>query len=335
MATTPRTPDDGRNERQRQQQGQSARAEREPDDGRNERQRQRAAGEEPEEGRTRRQQIAKEQQDPEFLKRMEEERKRPDFLERTRPDDPSDHFGQLTRDNVNPDIPSVAREETGPPQQRIPNPGGIVDPNTLGMDQSQQGTPPPAPANQPEQWPSLGLDHTKDANDQVQEAENRQRQLRQSGAAPGQQHTDEQDLAMRNHLPSINEPPGSNITTGDAGPVELPPLVLSDIDPDTMVVGSGTFPLTVTGSGFTPESVVVFEDAEVPTEFISPTELKADCPVADAAGVVDVEVHRGEDMSDVLSFEFTAVMREGREKRTPERKPKKETPRHKRANKRK
>lgn len=307
MATTPRTPDDGRNERQRQRQEQDARREREPDD-----------------GRTRRQQIEAEKQDPAFFERMEEERKRPDFLERTRPEDPSDHFGQLTRDNVNPDIPSAE-----------PGKGDIVDPNTLGMDQSQRGTQPPAPANQPEQWPSLGLDHTKDANDQVQEAESRQRQLRQSGDAPGQQHTDEQELAMRNHLPSINEPPGSNITTGDAGPVELPPLVLSDIDPDAMVVGSGTFPLTVTGSGFTPESVVVFEDADVPTEFISPTELKADCPVADAAGVVDVEVHRGDDMSDVLSFEFTAVMREGREKRTPERKPKKETPRHKRPNKRK
>ena len=111
--------------------------------------------------------------------------------------------------------------------------------------------------------------------------------------------------------------------------------MLSDISPDAMVVGAGTFPLTVTGSGFTPESVVVFDDAEVPTSFVSPTELHADCPVADAAGVVDVEVHRGDDMSDVLMFEFTAVMREGREKRTPERKPKKETPRHKRANKRK
>ena len=45
--------------------------------------------------------------------------------------------------------------------------------------------------------------------------------------------------------------------------------------------------------------------------------------MADAAEVVDVEVHRGEDMSDVLSFEFTAVMREGREKKPPERKPSK------------
>jgi len=266
---------------------------------------------------------------------MEEERKRPDFLERTRPDDPSDHFGQLTRDNVNPDIPSVAREETGPPGQRIPNPGGIVDPNTLGMDQSQRGVPPPPATNQPEQWPSLGLDHTKDANDQVQEAENRQRQLRQSGAAPGQQHTEAQEQALEQRLTSINEPPGSNITTGDAGPAELPPLVLSDISPDAMVVGSGTFSLTVTGAGFIPDCVVVFDDAEVPTSFVSPTELHADCPVADAAGVVDVEVHRGEDLSDVLVFEFTAVMREGREKKAPERKPKKDMPRHKRPNKRK
>ena len=153
MATAPRTPDDGRNERQRQQQEQDTRAKRVPDD-----------------GRTRRQQIAAEQQEPGFFERMEEERQRPDFLERTRPDDPSAHFGQLTRDNVNPDIPSVTREETGPPGQRIPNPGGIVDPNTLGMDQSQRGVPPPPATNQPEQWPSLGLDHTKDANDQVQEA---------------------------------------------------------------------------------------------------------------------------------------------------------------------
>ena len=290
MATAPRTPDDGRNERQRQQQDQDARTERAPDD-----------------GRTRRQQIAAEQQEPGFFERMEEERQRPDFLERTRPDDPSEHFGQLTRDNVNPDIPSVTREEIGPPERRIPNPGGIVDPNTLGMDQSQRGVPPPPATNQPEQWPK---------HDQAQ----------QQQAAPEQQHTDEQDLAMRNHLPSINEPPGSNIMTGDAGPVELPPLVLSDISPDAMVVGSGTFSLTVTGEGFIPDCVVVFDDAEVPTSFVSQTELHADCPVADVAGVVDVEVHRGDDMSDVLVFEFTAVMREGREKKPPARKPKKDKP---------
>jgi len=197
-----------------------------------------------------------------------------DFIERTKPEDRlSQYGGQLTRDNVNPAIPSAE-----------PGKGGIVDPNSLGMT-STAGVAPPA--------------------------------------TPTQRHTDEQDAALRNHLPSINEPPGSNITTGDAGPVELPPLVLTDISPDTMVVGSGTFPLTVTGSGFGPESVVVFNDLDVPTTFVSQTELTADCPVEAAATVVDVEVHRGEDMSDVLQFEFTAVMREGREKKPPARKPSK------------
>jgi len=266
-----RTPDDGRNERQRQQQEQDARPERLPAGSstfspRPERERV------PDDGRNERQRLL---EDKPF-----------DFIERTKPEDRlSEHGGQLTRDNVNPAIPSAP-----------PGTGGIVDPNSLGMT-STAGVAPPA--------------------------------------MPTQQHTDEQDTALRNHLPSINEPPGSNITTGDAGPVELPPLVLSDIDPDAMVVGSGTFPLTVTGSGFTPESVVVFDDADVPTTFVSQTELTADCPVAAAADIVDVEVHRGEDMSDVLTFEFTAVMREGREKKPPERKPKKDTPTHKRANKRK
>ena len=133
---------------------------------------------------------------------------------------------------------------------------------------------------------------------------------------------------------SLNEPPGSNVGgVGGGEPVPPEPLVLSDVDPDAMVVGSGTFSLTVTGSGFTPESVIVFDDADVPTTFVSPTELTADCPVSATAEIVDVEVHRGEDMSDVLAFEFTAVMRDAREKKPPVRKPKKDTPSSKRLKK--
>jgi len=240
MSNTPRTPDDGRNERQRRNEDE-IRKDRPHDDGRNERDR--------------------------LL-----DEKPFDFIERTKPEDRIDDRGQLTRDNVNPAIPSAPRGE-----------GGIVDPNTLGMS-STGGVAPPA-------------------------AEVR--------------HTDEQDTALRNHLPSINEPPGSNISTGDAGPIELPPLVLTDIDPDTLVVGSGSFPLTVTGSGFGPNCIVVFDDADQPTTYVSPTELTADCPVAAAAAVVDVEVHRGEEMSDVLTFEFTAVARMGAAKREqkPQKKP--------------
>ena len=222
-----------------------------------------------------------------------------DFIERTRPEDKlvGDNFrGQQTRDNVNPNIPSVSPEAVGSPIARIPNPGGIVDPRTLGMESIAGVAPPPAP---------------------------KQQSLPEGVTA----------VDVANLMPSINEPPGSNVSTGEGGPVELPPLVLTDISPDTLVVGSGSFALTVTGSGFGPNCVVVFDDADVPTTYVSETELTADCPVAAAADVVDVEVHRGEEMSDVLSFEFTAVARMSEGKREQQRKPKKAEPPSKRAKK--
>src|SRR4030095_4599455 len=86
-----------------------------------------------EDARSARQRVEAEKQNPDAIKHMEEQRRRPDFIQRTRPDDPSEHFGQLTRDNVNPDIPSAP-----------PGTGGIVDPRTLGMPQAAgdaQGTP--------------------------------------------------------------------------------------------------------------------------------------------------------------------------------------------------
>jgi hypothetical protein len=36
--------------------------------------------------------------------------KAPDYIERTKPEDPSERSGQLTRDNVTPQIPSVRKE---------------------------------------------------------------------------------------------------------------------------------------------------------------------------------------------------------------------------------
>jgi hypothetical protein len=296
---TPRTPDDGRNERQRAKHDAEIAKERTHDDG-------------------------------DRRKLLEE--KPFDFIERTRPEDRLDdtsHHGQQTRDNVNPNIPSVAPAETGPPNARIKDPGGIVDPKRLGME-GQAGVAPPEPANKVEQWPSLGLDHTKDANDQVQEAENRQRQSKEGGGGLGEP----------DRLVSINEPPGSRVYSGEDGPNQvpedpqnLPPLVLTDISPDTAVVGAGSVSLTVTGSGFGPNCVVVFDDVEVPTAFVSPTSLTADCPVSAVAEIVDVEVSRGEEMSDVLSFEFTAVARMSSAKREQQRKPKKDTPSSKRVKK--
>jgi len=53
-------------------------------------------------------------------------REDPLFLEKTKAEDPSGRPGQLTRDNVNPAIPSG---KPGDP------PGPIVDPTSLGMPQ--------------------------------------------------------------------------------------------------------------------------------------------------------------------------------------------------------
>ena len=197
--------------------------------------------------------------------------------------------------------------------------------------ESQAGVAPPEPANKVEQWPSLGLDHTKDAGDQVQEAENRQRQAREGSGGLGE----------KDRLPSINEPPGSRVYTGEDGPNqipddpkhELPPLVLSDIDPDSVAIGMTDFTLTVTGSGFTPNSVIVFDDEEMPTVFVNQTQLTTNPPSPAEPAVVDVEVTRGEEMSDVLSFEFTAVARDSKTKREQQRKPKKAEPASKRTKK--
>ena len=281
MSNTPRVPDDARHERRHQNEDE-IRKERPEREG-----------------------------DPKERERLLEE-KPFDFIERTRPEDRLDERGgQQTRDNVNPNIPSVEPEETGPPTRRIPNPGGIVDPNTLGMDQSQQGVAPPPAENQPEQ---------------------RQQQLPE-GVTPT-------DLA--NHLPSINEPPGSDIYAGDAGPItppdggsERPSISLKNIDPDSMAIDSALadFTLTVTGDGFTEECVVLVDDEEVPTQFISATEMAASVPMATAPDMVDVEVQLGEELSDVLSFEFLPAEGGTRSRSAPERKPKKAEPSHKRTKK--
>jgi len=157
-------------------------------------------------------------------------------------------------------------------------------------------------------------------------------QAGKAGAAPKDAPPEFTPDQIAAHLMSANEPHGSNIGgEGTPPPVELPPLVLTSIDPVSVVVGSAVdFPLTVTGSGFDETCVILFDDEEFAPESASATVLSAIIPVAAAPAVVDVEVGRGEDLSEVLTFEFTAVA--GR-KSEPERKAKKAEPHGKRAKK--
>ena len=92
-----------------------------------------------------------------------------------------------------------------------------------------------------------------------------------------------------------------------------------------------TFELTVVGHGFTKDCVILFDDEEVKTYYLNHGQLYATLPMAAEPGEVDVEVQRGDETSDVLTFEFTAAPREPKK---PERKPKKTAPSHKRTKKR-
>jgi len=223
-----------------------------------------------------------------------------DFIEHTKPEDrlPADiSRGQITRDNVNPNIPSAE-----------PGHGPIVDPATLGMEHGVAGAAVP-------KIPTPG------APDQH--------------AAP---------IEGMGSLASINEPPGSTLGSnmnpdgtpigGGGGGEELPALALTDISPDSVPAqadGLGTFELTATGGGFDADSVIVFNDEDMETVLVSETVLTANIPTAIAAATVDVEVARGDDLSDALAFEFTAVAgddetsstQQKREKKPPVRKPSK------------
>jgi len=218
-----------------------------------------------------------------------------DFIERTKPEDRlpiEESHGQRTRDNVNPNIPSAE-----------PGKGGIVDPNTLGMEQGVRGAAVP------------------------------------KAPAPDQH---EAPLAGQGSLASINEPAGSTLgsnmnpdgTPTNPGPGGEQPLALTDISPDSVPAqadGLGTFELTATGGGFDADTVIVFNDEDMETTLVSETVLTAQVPTATAAATVDVEVARLDDLSDAIAFEFTAPagddeessVQQKREKKPPVRKPSK------------
>ena len=126
MATTPRTPDDGRNDKQR------AAHERDQQAQRNQQELQRGG---PGQKEPFVPQRGREQGDDDGRRELLGDNRPHDFIERTRPEDrlPDETArGQITRDNVNPNIPSAENGQ-----------GPIVDPNTIGMDQGVTGAPVP------------------------------------------------------------------------------------------------------------------------------------------------------------------------------------------------
>jgi hypothetical protein len=192
---------------------------------------------------------------------------------RGRPESPSDNPGQKTRDNVTPVIPSVQ------PDPKVINPGGIVDPTSLGMPQGgvQPVYPPPV----------------KSINEPRTPAE-------QSG-----------ELPPGHFNASINEPPGSDVG-GEGGATEeggeegeAPDL--ESLDPDEADAGDAAdIVMHVHGTGFTEQSVIYFNGLAEPTTFVSETEVttgvKPSLFVVPA--VCPVTVKNGNYESDALEFEF-------------------------------
>jgi hypothetical protein len=96
-----------------------------------------------------------------------------------------------------------------------------------------------------------------------------------------------------------------------AEPVPPPPPVVTALVPDTAVLGSPSFTLHITGSGFDAASVIVFAGQDEPTTLVSPTEVTTGVNMAVWAGpdALPVLVRNGDGQtSEALTFTFTAAV---------------------------
>ena len=205
---------------------------------------------------------------------------------RGRPESPSERFGQLTRDNVNPNIPSAP-----------PGEGGIVDPTSLGM---QQGGVPAkeVPVHSVNEPATPANPSTKDPSTQ-------------EGAAPVWPYVGVDPEHPLNIPQSPNEPPGSDVTgegdggEGEGGEEEGPDV--TSLDPDEADAGDATdITMRVTGTGFTEDSVITFNGIDEPTVFVSETEVTTVVKPSlfTVPAICPVTVKNGALESDALEFEF-------------------------------
>jgi hypothetical protein len=87
-----------------------------------------------------------------------------------------------------------------------------------------------------------------------------------------------------------------------------PTTSLDELDPVSASLDAPDTLLTCTGTGFTEGSKIIFNGAEVPTAFVSNTELTTTIAPQGQAGpaVVPVFIQTGAEASNQQSFEFTA-----------------------------
>jgi len=90
---------------------------------------------------------------------------------------------------------------------------------------------------------------------------------------------------------------------------EPPATTLTSLNPATASVDDADLQLSCIGTGFTDGSKIIFNGSEVPTAFVSDTELTTTVsPMAQAGpGSVPVFVQTGTENTEQLQFEFTAA----------------------------
>lgn len=115
-------------------------------------------------------------------------------------------------------------------------------------------------------------------------------------------------------VPPQVSPGWSNVDAEDpaAGPGPGTAPTISSLMPNTAVIGDPSFTLHVHGTGFTAESVIVFNSFDEPTTLVSDTEVTTGVNMTvwlAPTTPLPVSVRTGAAMSNVLSFTFTGAAR--------------------------
>jgi hypothetical protein len=85
---------------------------------------------------------------------------------------------------------------------------------------------------------------------------------------------------------------------------------ITTLTPSTALAGTASVPVVVAGTGFSPDSVIVWEGADLPTTVESETSASATADLTAAgAGVIPVAVRAGGVLSAPQSFTVTAARR--------------------------
>jgi hypothetical protein len=94
-------------------------------------------------------------------------------------------------------------------------------------------------------------------------------------------------------------------------PGTLPPPVkaptVTSLTPNTAIIGDADFTMTVNGSGFKSDSVIVWNGGDEPTTFVAEGQVTTIVKPSTASGpyTIPIAVRNGDKVSNEMSFSFT------------------------------